>query len=93
MKLLVQILLRRAREENQADPRQWLLDLQTTQWTNVNTQNGQIVGTNVNGKSVQLQALPGITLADLFGATELAIQCLEAGMTGPRAYSVGVLRD
>lgn len=92
MKLLVQILLRRAREENEADPRQWLLDLQSTKWTSVNQQNGQIVGTSVNGKSVQLQALPGTSLADLLMASELALQTMEAGLSGPRSTSVGFLR-
>lgn len=91
MKLLVQILLRRAREENQANPRQWLLDLQATKWSSVNTQNGQIVGTSVNGKSVQLLALPGTNIGDLLGASELALQCLEAG-TGPTNTSRGILR-
>ena len=91
MKLLVQILLRRAREENQANPRQWLLDLQSTKWDSTNSQNGQIVGTSVNGKSVQLLALPGTSIADLLGASELALQCLETG-TGPTNTSRGVFR-
>lgn len=92
MKLLVQILLRRAREENESDPRQWLLDLQASKWSGVNSQNGQIVGTSVNGKSVQLQALPNTSIADLLAASELAIQCLDAGLTSPRTASLGVLR-
>lgn len=92
MKLLVQILLRRAREENPSDPLAWLLALQSTKWTGVNTQNGQIIGTSVNGKSVSLQALPGTTIGDLLGASELALQTLEAGLTGPVSTSTAVLR-
>lgn len=83
MKLLTSILLRQARLANQADPRSWLEDLQTTKWTDVNAQNGQIIGTALNGKSVTLQALPGTTIFDLMGATELALQTLEAGFTAP----------
>lgn len=92
MKLLVQILLRRARENNESDPRQWLLDLQATKWSSVNTQNGQIIGTSVNGKSVSLQVLPGISLAELLMGTELALQQLESGATRVHTASVAVLR-
>jgi len=88
MKLLVSVLLRQAVRNNQANPRNWLLDLQDTKWSSVNTQNGQIIGTSVNGKTVQLQALPGTTLADLLYATELALQTLEAGLSTPRSESV-----
>lgn len=83
MKLLTSILLRQARLANQADPRSWLEDLQTTKWTDVNAQNGQIIGTALNGKSVNLQALPGTTIFDLMAATELALQTLEAGFIAP----------
>ena len=79
MKLLVQILIRRAIAAQPSDPRQWLLDLQLTKWTSVNSQNGQIIGTSVNGKSVNLQATPGTSLADLMNATEVALQCIEGG--------------
>lgn len=92
MKTLVQILIRRAIANQPADPRGWLLDLQASKWTSVNSQTGQIVGTSVNGKSVSLQALPGINLADLFTATELALQTLEAGLTSPATEYRGTLR-
>ena len=92
MKLLVQILLRRARENNPADPRQWLLDLQATKWTSVDAQNGQIIGTSVNGKSVTLQALPNISVADLLMGTELALQQIESGATRVHTASAIILR-
>lgn len=92
MKTLVQILIRQALRNNEANPREWLEDLQATKWTSVNTQSGQIIGTSVNGKSVNLQALPGINLADVIMATELAIQTLDAGMMSPRSESYGILR-
>ncbi len=92
MKLLVSLLLRQAIRKNQANPRDWLLELQDTKWASVSAQNGQIIGTSVNGKTVQLQALPGTSIADLLQATELALQTLEAGLTTPRDESVAFLR-
>lgn len=92
MKLLCQILIRRAIAAQPANPRGWLMDLQATKWTSVNTHNGQIIGTSVNGKSVNLQALPGITLADLLTATELALQTVEAGLTSPPSEYRGFAR-
>ncbi len=92
MRTLVQILLRQALRNNQANPREWLEDLQATKWDALNSQNGQIIGTSVNGKSVNLQALPGTTIADLIMATELALQTLDAGLTNPRDESVAFLR-
>lgn len=92
MKLLVQILIRRAIAAQPADPRAWLLSLQSTKWTDVNAQNGQIIGTSVNGKSVSIQALPGIDLATLLTATEIAIQTIEAGLTSPASEYRGLAR-
>ncbi len=92
MKLLVQILIRRAIANQPADPRGWLMDLQASKWTSVNAQTGQIVGTSVNGKSVTLQALPGINLADLLQATEIALQTVEAGLTSPATEYQGLAR-
>jgi hypothetical protein len=92
MKLLVQILIRRAIANQPSNPREWLLDLQATKWTTVNAQNGQITGTSVNGKSVTLLAMPGISLPDLFQATELALQTIEAGLTGPASEYRGLAR-
>ncbi len=92
MRLLVSILLRQARLAAPTDPRTWLETLQTTKWTALNAQNGQIIGTSVNGKSVNLQALPNTTIADLLMATELAIQTIDAGLDRPRSESIGFLR-
>ena len=92
MKLLAQILLRQAQIAQPSDPRDWLVDLQTTKWTAVNRQNGQIIGTSVNGKSVNLQAIPNTTIADLMMATEVAIQTLDAGLTSPRSESYAMFR-
>lgn len=92
MKLLVQILMRQARRNNSANPREWLEDLQASKWTDMTAQNGQIVGTALNGKSITVQALPGTTIADLIQASELAIQCIDAGLTSPRSETVAFLR-
>lgn len=92
MKLLVQILMRQARTASPSNPIGWLEDLQTTKWNAINAQNGQIIGTSVNGKTVQLQALPGTSIADIIMATELAIQTYEAGLAQPRSESVAFLR-
>jgi hypothetical protein len=80
MSLLVKILIRQARRNNSGNPVLWLEDLQAAKWTDLNTQNGQITGTSVNGKSVNLQVLPGVSLADVMGATELAIETINAGL-------------
>jgi hypothetical protein len=92
MKLLVQILLRQARRNNQANPRDWLEDLQASKWTSLTAQNGQIVGTALNGKSITVQALPGTTIADLIQASEIAIQTLDSGLSSPRSETVAFLR-
>lgn len=78
---LVKVLLRQAEINNPDDPRAWLITLQSTKWTDVNAQNGQIVGTSVNGKSVTLASLPGTTIADIMFATEYAIGILDRGLT------------
>lgn len=85
-KMLVNVLLRQASINNEGDPRQWLIDLQTTKWTDVNAQNGQIVGTSVNGKSVTLASLPGTSIADIMMATEVAIQLVDAGFDYAPGY-------
>ena len=92
MKLLCQILIRRAIANQPSDPRGWLMDLQQTKWESVNTHNGQIIGTSVNGKSINLHAVPGTTLADLLTATELALQTIEAGLTSPASEYRGYAR-
>lgn len=92
MKILVSILLRQARANNPANPYQWLEDLQATKWTDLSAQNGQIVGTALNGKSITIQALPGCSIGDLLTATELALQTLDAGLTGPASETRAFLR-
>lgn len=80
-RVLVNILLRQAEINNPDDPRQWLIDLQSTKWTDVNAQNGQIVGTSVNGKSVTLAMPDGMSIMSIMSATEIAIGVLDAGLT------------
>lgn len=92
MKILVSILLRQARRNNAANPRKWLEDLQASKWTDMSAQNGQIVGTALNGKSITVQALPGTTIADIIQASEDAITTLDAGFTSAVTQSVGFLR-
>lgn len=92
MKILVSILLRQARRNNASNPRKWLEDLQASKWTDMSAQNGQIVGTALNGKSITVQALPGTTIADLIMATELALQTIDAGFTAPVSQTAAFLR-
>jgi hypothetical protein len=90
--MLVKILLRQARIANPTNPRTWLEDLQFDKWAVINAQHGQIVGTSTNGKSVSLQATPGITLEEITKATECAIACIEAGLTRPATEYRGLAR-
>lgn len=92
MQMLVKILIRQARTNQPGNPIAWLAALQTTKWTALSAQNGQIVGTSVNGKSVSLQALPGTSIADLLVATEVAIETLEAGLDAPSTSTAVVFR-
>ena len=78
--ILVNILLRQARENNQANPRAWLLALQSSKWSVVTDQGGQIASTSVNGKAVTLTAFPGMSAAHIMAATEWAIIALDLGM-------------
>lgn len=93
MKELVAVLLRQARRNNPSRPDVWLADLQATKWTSVSAQNGQIIGTSVNGKSVSLQALPGTSIKDLMIGTELALQVLEAGADMPVNATRAIFRQ
>jgi hypothetical protein len=83
LKVLVAILIRQANRNAPDDPAGWLESLQATKWANLNAQNGQITGTSVNGKSVYLSTPPGASLADILTAAELALQCVERGLSGP----------
>ena len=92
MQMLVKILIRQARTNQPGNPIAWLETLQTAKWTDMTAQNGQIVATSVNGKSVSLQALPGTSIADIINATELAIETLEAGLDAPSTKSAVLFR-
>jgi hypothetical protein len=92
MQTLVKILIRQARTNNPGNPIAWLTDLQSSKWTDMSAQNGQIIATSVNGKSVSLQALPGTSIADILTATEIAIETLEAGLDAPSTRSAVVFR-
>lgn len=81
--MLVAVLLRQAKANAPGEPERWLADLQATKWESVNQSNGQITGTNVNGKSVYVSAMPGCSIADLLMATELALRCVEHGLDLP----------
>lgn len=92
MRNLVNILLRQARRNNPSNPRKWLEDLQASKWSDMSAQNGQIVGTALNGKSITIQALPGTTIYDIIQATEDAITTLDAGFNSAVTQSAGFLR-
>lgn len=75
---LANILLRQAEKTENA--RQYLDDIITSKLSIVDTQSGQIVATTVNGKSMTLQTLPGMTIAHYLAAAELALGTLERGL-------------
>jgi hypothetical protein len=91
LKLLVAVLMRQANAQSPGEPQTWLEALQLTKWDSVNAQNGQITGTSVNGKSVYLTTLPGCSIADILMATELALQLIERGHSGPPGKTQAVL--
>jgi ribosome-associated translation inhibitor RaiA len=84
---LANIIIRQAEKTQNA--RAYIDELITAKFTTVNAQNGQIVGTTVNGKTLNLQAMPGTSLADIMSAAELALSTLERGLNRvPRQTSV-----
>lgn len=87
---LANILLRQARK--QANPRQYLDDIISSNLTTVSNQGGVITATTVNGKSLTLQALPGATIRDIMFAAELALSCVEQGLTAVPRQTYAVLR-
>jgi hypothetical protein len=87
---LAQILIRQG-EKQTGGVRPWLDDLITTKWTDINAQNGQIIGTSVNGKSMTLAAPKGTSLGDIAEAAHYALSCLERGIL-PSRQTQGVLR-
>lgn len=92
MQMLVKILIRQAKKAQPGNPVAWLEALQSAKWADMSAQNGQIVATSVNGKSVSLQALPGTSIADILTATEVAIETLEAGLDAPPTSSYAAFR-
>jgi hypothetical protein len=76
---LANIIIRQAEKTQNA--RAYIDELITAKFTTVNAQNGQIVGTTVNGKTLNLQAIPGTSLADIMSAAELALSTLECGLS------------
>jgi len=75
---LSNILLRQANKTE--NPRAYLDDLITAQFTSISAQGGLITATSVNGKSLQLQIMPGTSARDVMVAAEMALSCLEAGL-------------
>ncbi len=91
LRILVNILIRQAKANNESDPAQWLADLQASKWGALNSQTGQITGTTVNGKSVTIQAMPGCSLGDILAASELAIGIINAGLESAPSRTRAVL--
>jgi ribosome-associated translation inhibitor RaiA len=87
---LANILLRQA--EKTGNTRAYLDDLITAKFTDVSAQGGNIIGTTVNGKSVQLQIQAGASARDIMVAAELALSCLERGLTRVPRQTYGLLR-
>lgn len=87
---LARVLLRQANKTQNA--RAYLDDLITAKVTATSAQGGVIIATSVNGKSVTFQAQPGTTAMDFITAAELALSCLEAGLTTVPRQTYGVLR-
>lgn len=87
---LANIILRQA--EKQPNGRQYLDDLVSSKFSNVNLQNGQITSTTVNGKSVTLQTPPGCSLPQIMAAAELALSALERGLQRVPRQTYAVLR-
>ena len=75
---LANVLLRQA--EKTDNPRQYLDDIIAAKLGTLSTQNGQIVSTTVNGKSMTLQVPAGATLPQYIAAAELALSYQEAGI-------------
>ena len=87
---LANIILRQANKTSA--PRAYLEDLITAKFTDASAQGGNIVATTVNGKSVNLQTMPGYNARDIMMAAELALSCLESGLTRVPRQTFVVLR-
>lgn len=87
---LANVMLRQA--EKSGNAHKYLDDLITAKFTDLNTQNGQIIATSVNGKSMTLQAVAGATLPQIMAAAELALSALERGLDRVPRQTYAVLR-
>ncbi len=87
---LANIMIRKA--ANTGNSRQYLLDIIDAKFDSVNAQSGQIIATTVNGKSMTLQALPGMNLAQFLAAAELALSTLECGLDAVPRSTFAVVR-
>lgn len=84
---LANVLLRQA--EKTGNARAYLDEIITAKLSDISAQGGQIVGTTVNGKTLTLQSLPGMSTRDYMAAAELALGCLERGLNRvPRQTTV-----
>lgn len=88
---LANVLLRMG-ETQTGGSRQYLLNIITSKWSDINTMNGQIIGTSVNGKTMTLQAVPGCSLPQIMQAAELALSTLERGLNRVPRQTQAVLR-
>ena len=87
---LANILLRQANKTE--NPRAYLDDLITAKFTSVAAQGGAITATTVNGKSLQLQVLPGTSTRDIMIAADMALSCLERGLRGVPRQTMALIR-
>jgi hypothetical protein len=76
---LANILIRQA--EKTDNPRAYLDDIITSKVDTISTTGGVIISATVNGKSTQLMALPGTSVRDVMLAADMALSCLERGLT------------
>ena len=88
---LANVLIRIANAESD-DPQAWLIALLTSKYGEASSSNGQIVGTSVNGKSVSIQMIPGVSVADYMSAANLALAALERGLSGVPASTQALMR-
>jgi predicted GTPase len=87
---LANALLRVA--QTQTSPRQYLLDLITSKVSSITTLNGQITSTTVNGKSSTIQAVRGASITEVMESAQLALSCLESGLTYVPSQTYAVVR-
>ena len=91
MVTLANVLLRLG-ETAEGGQRQYLLNILAAKFADLNAQNGQIIATSVNGKSMTIQAVAGVDLASQVKAAELALSALERGLPRVPRQTQGVLR-